>query len=120
VASGPCSAKEFWLERNSFGKFLARADQAMMIGAAMELVLAPTRPRSNSDSRIGKRGPLWDLAARGHIAVYPTYGWWNKRPNLMGYEKSTHYALVATITTPTTDIYTPVANAINIPILVET
>jgi len=31
----------------------------MMIGAAMELVLAPTRPRSNSDSRIGKRGPLW-------------------------------------------------------------
>ena len=61
-----------------------------------------------------------DLAARGYIAVYPTYGWWNKRPNLQGYEKSSYYALVATITTPETDIYTPVATAINIPILIET
>ena len=52
--------------------------------------------------------------------MYPTYGWWNKRPNLRGYEKSSHYALVATITTPETDIYTPVANAINLPILIET
>lgn len=65
-------------------------------------------------------GEAADLAARGHIAVYPTYGWWNKRPNLKGYEKSSHYALVATITTPETDIYTPVATAINIPILIET
>jgi hypothetical protein len=61
-----------------------------------------------------------DLAARGHIGVYPTYGWWNKRPNLQGYKKSSHYALIATITTPETDIYTPVATAINIPIVIET
>lgn len=66
------------------------------------------------------QGEAADLAARGYIAVYPTYGWWNKRPNLKGYEKSSNYALVVTITTPETDIYTPVANAINIPILVET
>ena len=65
-------------------------------------------------------GPAVDLAARGYIAVYPTYGWWNKRPNLKGYEKSSNYALVATITTPETDIYTPVANAIQMPIVVET
>jgi hypothetical protein len=64
-------------------------------------------------------GPAADLAARGYIAVYPTYGWWNKRPNLGGYEKSSHYALIATITTPETDIYTPVAAAINLPILIE-
>lgn len=65
-------------------------------------------------------GSAADLAARGSIAVYPTYGWWNKRPNLKGYEKSSHYALVATITTPETDIYTPVAIEINLPILIET
>jgi hypothetical protein len=65
-------------------------------------------------------GRAVDLAARGHITIYPTYGWWNKRPNLQGYEKSSHYALMVTITTPETDIYTPVATAINIPILIET
>ncbi len=83
-------------------------------------------PSNHPLSALGSvRSNVWtgeaaDLAARGHIAVYPTYGWWNKRPNLKGYEKSTHYSLVATIMTPATDIYTPVANAINIPILVET
>ncbi|OCK55587.1 hypothetical protein LMTR3_11540 [Bradyrhizobium sp. LMTR 3] len=65
-------------------------------------------------------GKAADLATRGHIAVYPTYGWWNKRPNLNAYEKSCHYALIATITTPATDIYTPVANAINVPVVIET
>ncbi len=64
-------------------------------------------------------GTAADLALRDHIVVYPTYGWWNKRPNLKAYEKTSHYALVATIETPETDIYTPVANAINIPIEIE-
>jgi hypothetical protein len=71
------------------------------------------------------RSNLWagtaaDLAARGHIGIYPTYGWWNKRPRLKGYEKSCRYALIVSITTPETDIYTPVANAISLPIVVET
>lgn len=65
-------------------------------------------------------GTAADLAARGHIAVFPTYGWWNKRPNLEAWNKTSHYSLIATIRTPETDIYTPVANAINIPIIIET
>ncbi len=65
-------------------------------------------------------GPAADLAARGTMAVFPTYGWWNKRPNLNGYERSSKYALVATIATPETDIYTPVATSINVPIIIET
>jgi hypothetical protein len=65
-------------------------------------------------------GSAADLAARGHIAVFPTYGWWNKRPNLAAWDKVSHYALIATIRTPQTDIYTPVANAINLPIVIET
>ncbi|GEP60429.1 S8 family peptidase [Reyranella soli] len=64
-------------------------------------------------------GTAADLAARGHIAVFPTYGWWNKRPNLNAFEKTSHYALIATISTPETDIYTPVANLINVPVIVE-
>lgn len=65
-------------------------------------------------------GQAADLAARGMMAVFPTYGWWNKRPNLKGYERSSNYALAATITTPETDIYTPVATGINVPIIIET
>lgn len=65
-------------------------------------------------------GTAAELAARGAIAIFPTYGWWNKRPNLKGYEKTSHYALVATIATPETDIYTPVATAIKLPIVIET
>ncbi|MES1200229.1 MAG: S8 family peptidase [Pseudomonadota bacterium] len=64
-------------------------------------------------------GSAADLAARGHIAVFPTYGWWNKRPSLKAYDKSSHYALVATISTPETDIYTPVATSIRVPIIIE-
>ncbi len=66
------------------------------------------------------RGTAADLAARDHIAIVPSYGWWNKRPNLEGYIKDSHYALVVTITTPETDIYTPVATQIGVPVVVET
>jgi hypothetical protein len=64
-------------------------------------------------------GQAADLAAREFLAVHPTYGWWNRRPNLKGYEKDCKYSLVASITTPTTDIYTPVAVEIGTPIVVE-
>lgn len=66
------------------------------------------------------KGSAADLAARDRIAVIPTYGWWNKRPNLEGYVKASHYALVVTIRTPETDIYTPVATEIGVPIVIET
>lgn len=66
------------------------------------------------------QGTAADLAARDRIAVVPTYGWWNKRPNLEGYVKASHYALIVTIATPETDIYTPVATAIGVPVEIET
>lgn len=65
-------------------------------------------------------GKAADLAAREYMAVFPTYGWWNRRPNMKAYEKTSHYALIATITTPEVDIYTPVATSIGIPVTVET
>ena len=67
------------------------------------------------------RGRASDLASRGYIAVYPTMGWWNKRPRLGSVEKNARYSLVVTIEAPEveTDLYTPVANQIGIPIVIE-
>ena len=67
------------------------------------------------------RGTAADLASRGHIAVYPTMGWWNKRPNLDAWDRTTRYSLIVTIATPEVevDLYTPVASQIGVPIVVE-
>jgi Subtilase family len=67
-------------------------------------------------------GTAADLAARGHIAIFPTLGWWSKRPNLSGWKKRARYSLVVSISTPSeaVDIYTPVANQIGVPVVVET
>jgi hypothetical protein len=48
-------------------------------------------------------------------------GWWNKRPRLGSVEKNARYSLVVTIEAPEveTDLYTPVANQIGIPIVIE-
>ncbi|HML92940.1 S8 family peptidase [Methyloceanibacter sp.] len=66
-------------------------------------------------------GPAVDLAAREYIAVFPTMGWWNKRPQLGAWQKQARYSLVVTIATPGSDvdIYTPVANEIGVPVVVE-
>ncbi len=67
------------------------------------------------------RGRAIDLASRGYIAVYPTMGWWNKRPHLGAWERAARYTLIVTIATPEVeaDLYTPVANQIGVPIVIE-
>lgn len=67
------------------------------------------------------KGSAVDLASRGFIAVYPTMGWWNKRPHLEGWKKSARYSLVVTIATPgvESELYTPVANQIGVPVIIE-
>ncbi|MDC0711002.1 S8 family peptidase [Stigmatella sp. ncwal1] len=64
------------------------------------------------------RGTAVDLANKGFLAVYPTVGWWKERPRLGRGETRTRYALVVSIRTPEvdTDIYTPVAIQLGIPI----
>jgi hypothetical protein len=68
------------------------------------------------------RGAAVDLASRGYIAVYPTMGWWNKRPHFAAWKKIARYSLIVTIATPDveTDLYTPVANQLRIPVVAET
>ena len=67
-------------------------------------------------------GTAADLATKGHIAVFPTLGWWSKRKHLEGWKNSCGYSLVVTVETPDQqiDIYTPVANQIGVPIIIET
>lgn len=67
-------------------------------------------------------GTAIELADRGHVAVYPVLGWWKERPNLQRWGRQARYALIVSIRTPDveTDIYTPVANQIGIPVEVET
>jgi hypothetical protein len=62
-----------------------------------------------------------DLAERGGIAVYPVSGWWKDQPKRDRSELGARYALVVSIATPgvETDIWTPVAQQVGLPIAIE-
>ncbi|NNB86453.1 S8 family peptidase [Corallococcus exiguus] len=62
-----------------------------------------------------------DLAERGVIAVYPVSGWWKDQPKRDRSDKGARYALVVSIETPgvETDIWTPVAEQVGLPIAIE-
>jgi hypothetical protein len=63
-----------------------------------------------------------DLAERGVVGIYPVSGWWKDQPKRDRSEKGARYALVVSIETPgvETDIWTPVAQEIGVPIAVAT
>ena len=60
-----------------------------------------------------------DLANCGLIAVYPVSGWWRERKHLECWDRQARYALIVTIETPETDVYTSIANQIAVPTSVE-
>ncbi|WP_041448613.1 S8 family peptidase [Anaeromyxobacter sp. Fw109-5] len=66
-------------------------------------------------------GPAIDLARRSAIAIYPAIGWWRERHHLGRWNQKTRYSLVVSIRTPgiETDIYTPVAIQLGIPVPTE-
>jgi hypothetical protein len=61
-----------------------------------------------------------DLAERGVIAVYPVSGWWKDQPKRDRSDLGARYALVVSIETPgvETDIWTPVAQQVGVPVVV--
>ena len=61
-------------------------------------------------------GSAVDLAARGHLAVHPTRGWWAERKDAERWEERVRYSLVVAIETPGEDIYTPVEAMLSVPI----
>ncbi|MEB2284046.1 MAG: hypothetical protein B6D46_02040 [Polyangiaceae bacterium UTPRO1] len=66
-------------------------------------------------------GNAADLAERGVIAVYPVSGWWKDQPKRDRSDLGARYALVVSIETPgvETDIWTPVAQQVGVPVVVE-
>jgi hypothetical protein len=65
-------------------------------------------------------GDAAELAAKNVVAVCPVVGWWRERPRFERYSAKARYALVISIRTPgvETDIYTPVAVKIGVPVVV--
>lgn len=64
-------------------------------------------------------GTAVELSRCGVLAVYPVSGWWRERKHLNCWDRRARYALIVTIETPKTDVYTPIANQIGIPTPVE-
>ena len=64
-------------------------------------------------------GTAIELARCGMLAVYPVSGWWRERKHLGCWNRQARYALIVTIETPETDVYTPIANQIAVPASVE-
>jgi hypothetical protein len=59
-------------------------------------------------------GTAVELASREYIGVYPLNGWWKELKKHKAWNKSARYALIVSLTTPETDIYTEVANQIEV------
>ncbi len=66
----------------------------------------------HSDTWTG--GTAVQLARCGVLAVFPVRGWWRERKHLGCWNRQARYALIVTIETPETDVYTPIANQIGV------
>ncbi|HCU65523.1 MAG TPA: hypothetical protein DF774_07185 [Rheinheimera sp.] len=66
-------------------------------------------------------GSAAELASRGVLAVYPSLGWWKTRPALERYGQRVRYSLIISIHAPDVDVdlYTPIANMIGVPVVIE-
>lgn len=88
------------------------------VGETGEWVMGAANPRRGSIHSNVWRGSAQELANRANIIVHPSIGWWKTRPKEHRYDRMARYSLIVSITTPdqATDIYTPVATQIGVPI----
>jgi hypothetical protein len=68
------------------------------------------------------QGGAADLAQCGQVAVFPVTGWWRERKHLGFVENETKYALIITISTPSSnvDLYTPIAQQVGLLTRIDT
>ncbi|HEX7004977.1 MAG TPA: S8 family peptidase [Trueperaceae bacterium] len=64
------------------------------------------------------RGTAIELSQRDAIAVFPVTGWWKEKRSLDRWGRTARYSLLVSVRIPDidVDIYTPVANALNVPV----
>ena len=62
-----------------------------------------------------------DIAERGALAVFPVTGWWKEQKKRDRSDHGARYALIVSIETDAvnTDIWTPIANQVGIPVTTE-
>lgn len=84
------------------------------------LVGTSNRHKGSLHSDIWK-GKAVDLASRGEIAIYPSTGWWKSRQALGQYDRAVRYSLIVSIKAPEVDVdlYTPIANKVATPVLLQ-
>ena len=113
--------------KNDFVKRINKAARAADEGAPGTasaaghwLLGAQARDRGSIHSDIWQ-GTASELAVSNLIGISPVIGWWRERSHLNRWDSQARYALIVSITTPdeSVDIYTPVAQQVNIPVAVE-
>ena len=87
-----------------------------------EWVLGPTLRRVGSLHSDVWQGTAVDLASKDAVAVFPVTGWWRERHHLGRWNAQARYALLVSIHAPEveTDLYTPIATALQVPVIVTT
>lgn len=67
-------------------------------------------------------GTAADLAQRGVVGIYPVTGWWKDQPRRDRSDAGVRYSLIVSIESPgvDVDIWTPVAQEVGVPIVIET
>ena len=67
-------------------------------------------------------GTAEELAARGRVAVFPVTGWWKELQRRDMSELGARYSLLLSIESPAEDVdlWTPVAQEVGLPIVIET
>ncbi len=82
---------------------------------------------SEARNRGSLHSDIWDgtaaeLAARGRVAVFPVTGWWKELQSRDRSSFGARYALLLSIESPVEDVdlWTPVAQEVGLPIVIET
>jgi hypothetical protein len=92
------------------------------VGSTEGWVLGPMLRTRGSIHSDWWQGTAAELAACGHIAVFPVTGWWRQRPDQDFWTRQARYALVVSIRTEETmiDLYTTIHNLIQAPTPIAT
>lgn len=64
-------------------------------------------------------GTAAELAGCRSLAVFPVTGWWRERKHLDRWGQRARYSLIVTLESESSDIYTPIANVVGIPIAIR-
>jgi hypothetical protein len=65
-------------------------------------------------------GTAAELASCRSLAVYPVTGWWRERKHLKRWGQRARYSLIVTLESESSDIYTPIANMVGVPVAIAT